>query len=164
MVRRIAREIGNRKQGNDCRFQLGRPDVPVGELAVLAGDEGIKERSRDQGVDTGPPGRVLIELVFEHPFIRVNIRPEIDPFWTLPVHGSLISGKCSRRAREILHLRDFVHHLRRIASRGHGRPEFTGRGEQKRLPGGRSYVARIGADPHALARGHGARPNRVGAV
>ena len=74
VIRRIARKIGRGERRHDCRIELGRPDIPIGELAILARDGSIERRgSCDQSISSSHSWRVLVNLVFENPLIHVNI-------------------------------------------------------------------------------------------
>ena len=75
VVRRVTWERRNREQGYDSRIKLMRPDVPVGELAILTCDKGIEEHRCDQRVCPRGARRILIEPVFKDPFVRMPVRP-----------------------------------------------------------------------------------------
>ena len=69
VVRRIAREVRHREQRHDRRIELVRPDVPVGELAVLAGDERVELHRRDQRIGARGARRIPVQSILEHPLV-----------------------------------------------------------------------------------------------
>ena len=93
-----------------------RPDVPIRELSVLARDESVELHRADQRVDACGAGRILIEPIFEHPFVRVLVRPGIESGRALPkdrfVIGREYGGRSRNRAREVVNKRGFGHDLR----------------------------------------------------
>src|SRR3954453_4408268 len=164
MIRRIAGERWYRKQRHDGRIKLMGPDVPIRELTVLARDERIEQRNGDQRVNACCPGRVLDQPVFEHPFVRVNVRPPIESFRGLPIESALVSSKGSRRAREVPNALGFSYHLLRITSGGGRRPEFRRGTKQQRLPNSSGRIGWICSQPKALARRNRSCPRNVGPV
>src|SRR4051812_38318538 len=73
VIRWIARKVRHWKQGHYRGLQLRWTNVPVGELAVLTGDEYVELRHRQKRIYARCPRRILIQPVFKHPTIRQRV-------------------------------------------------------------------------------------------
>src|SRR5438045_4740371 len=80
----VARKIRYGKQRNDRRIELMRPDVPIRELGVLAGDGRVKKHRRHQRIGACTAWRVLIEAIFKQPFVQIPIE-RVSTFSALPI-------------------------------------------------------------------------------
>src|SRR5262249_25259714 len=89
----VARKIWRWKQRSDAWIKLRRAEIPVSELAVLAGDERIVEHGRDQRINASDSRRVLLQLVFGDPFVGVVIGPGIEARRALPPERLPVGGK-----------------------------------------------------------------------
>ena len=63
MVRRVTRMVWHREYGRDRRVELRGPDVPIRELAFLAGDERVELHGGNQRVCSRRPRRILVEPI-----------------------------------------------------------------------------------------------------
>jgi len=108
------------------RIELVGPEVPIRELAVLAGDEGIEQNRGDQSVGSRDARRVFVGLVFEHPFIEVAIGPGVKSFGTLPIERLVVRHECSGKVADS---RRLSNHLARVAGWRWGWTKLTRRGQ-----------------------------------
>src|SRR5262249_48943237 len=82
----------------DSRVELRWSDVPVGELAVLAGDECVKVDGSDQGIYARYTRWVLVQSILRDPFGCVLIGPGIRSFRSLPIERFSPEWKCGSRS------------------------------------------------------------------
>ena len=143
------------------RIQLTRTDIPVGELAVLAGDERVEQRCGNERVDASGPRRITVEVIFRHPLVGVAVRPDVQSVRALPAECLVVGDE---GPRERAYNRCLCLHLRRVTRRRRGWPELAGESQQQWLPVRGGHVARVGALPVARSRRHRSRPHRVRAI
>src|SRR5687768_3653150 len=134
------------------------PEIPEGELAVLARNERVEIGSTYQRVRPSGPRRILIQLVFIHPLVRKDQRPGLQSFNSLPVVGLLIGDES---ARERSDLGGLLGDGGRIAGGRRCRSELARRRQQHGSPVGSGYKERVRANPHTLTRWNAARPNGI---
>ena len=96
VVRWIARERRDRDQRHNRGVELMRPDIPVRELAVLTGDERIKQHCCDQRIRPRSTRSILVEPILRDPLVCVAVRLPIQAFRALPVEH-LVVGREYRR-------------------------------------------------------------------